>query len=422
MPESTQFNSGAEPLWELIVDSATRGDLEAHLSLFILQSSLRSIEATDLAAPWLSALTSVLGRALPTGPLNRPQDVATLGLRLALGRDHSRAEEFARDARREIARQPLPPAACIRDDIRVLLGIAAGVGRVAPASAADIVAILQDRQHLCSFYQACLDIFAEALLEGSGTLGPELAVRATSLLTMPSASRPPAESRDRIAAFWLATRILDAEWRPTDAQLAALGRLIDDTARACRLLLRREPPALDPVDAAMLLDAMTAAPATKLTRVTEIDRLLTLTDRFSASASILANRQRDRTPLTLEDEYDLQDLFHALSVPVVRDIVREDPTPKLAGRSSRLDFTSKSLQLGVELKYVRSASHGKEVRQELLVDEATYQAHPFVSTVIAFVYDPGSHIPLAERASFEADLSVTITIEARAVRYIVRVR
>jgi len=304
----------------------------------------------------------------------------------------------------------------------VLLGIAAGIGRIAPGLAADVIPILRQRHHLCSVQQACLDTLAEALLSGSTAISAQLAPRAYDLLTAPTISRPPAEDRDRIAAFWLATRLLDSEWRPNDSQLAALGNLIDDTARASRPMLRRVHPALDPLDAAMLLDAMTAAPATQLTRASGLDRLLLLVDRFSASVAVLAHRQRDRTPLTIEDEYDVQDLFHALSIAIVPDIVREDPTSKLAGRSSRLDFTSKSLRLGVELKHVRSGSHAKEVREELLVDEATYQVHPFVETVIAFVNDPGAHIPLAERAAFEADLSVTVTIEGRRVRYLVRIR
>ncbi len=55
------------------------------------------------------------------------------------------------------------------------------------------------------------------------------------------------------------------------------------------------------------------------------------------------------------------------------------------------------------------------------VDEATYQVHPYIDTVLAFVHDPAGHIPLAERPAFEADLSVTISIEGRRVRYLVRV-
>lgn len=422
MQNAAQQIADGDALWSCIADAVPRGDLEAHLALFLLNSALRSSEPSALSAPWSGALASVLSIQLPPPPLRRPQDVATLGLRLALWRESGRTDEFALDARREIAREPLPPAACLRDDERVLLGIAAGIGRVVPSLGSEILPILRDRQHQCSLRRACLDVFAEALLTGSPAMGADLAIRAYHLLATPTTARPPAEDRDRIAAFWLATRLFDAGWRPTDSQLAALTGLMDDTARACRMMLRRDHGVLDPLDAAMLLDAMTAAPATQLARASGLDRVLAVVDRFSASAAVLANRQRERTPLTVEDEYDLQDVFHALSIPVVPDIVREDPVPKIAGKSSRLDFTSKALRLGIELKYVRNGSHAKEVREELLVDEATYQVHPYIDTVIGFVHDPGGHIPLAERAAFEADLSVTIAIDARRVRYLVRVR
>ncbi len=177
MQNAAHSSSDGEALWNYVVDAATRGDLEAHLALFLLQSSLRSNGLGALSAPWSVSLAAVLGVPLPPAPLRRPQDVATLGLRLVLGRELDRTSEFAVDARREIAREPLPPAACLRDDERVLLGIAAGIGCAAPSLSAEVLPILRDRHHQCSLHRACLDTFAEALLAGSPALGADLAVR-----------------------------------------------------------------------------------------------------------------------------------------------------------------------------------------------------------------------------------------------------
>jgi hypothetical protein len=73
----------------------------------------------------------------------------------------------------------------------------------------------------------------------------------------------------------------------------------------------------------------------------------------------------------------------ALALPVVPDLTEEDPAPKIAGRGCRLDFSSKASRLGFELKHVKSPAHAKAVREEVLVDERTYQEHPYVGRPLA---------------------------------------
>ncbi len=145
-------------------------------------------------------------------------------------------------------------------------------------------------------------------------------------------------------------------------------------------------------------------------------------DSFPASAGILAARARKRPPFEINDEYDVQDLFNALVRPGVPDIVPEDPTPKLAGKGSRLDFTSKATRLGFEVKHVKSAGHATTVREEILIDEASYLEHPYVDSVVAFIWDPHRYMPDAARFVFERDLSQTVNVQGRTVQYIVRVR
>jgi len=62
------------------------------------------------------------------------------------------------------------------------------------------------------------------------------------------------------------------------------------------------------------------------------------------------------------------------------------------------------------------------VREEILIDESTCQIHPYVETVVAFLYDPDRHIPTEDRVAFEADLSQTVSVAGRTVRYVTRVR
>jgi hypothetical protein len=231
----------------------------------------------------------------------------------------------------------------------------------------------------------------------------------------------PVTDADRIVAFWLATRLLDAPWTPTDDQLRVLDEIITAGQRAARtVLLGRWPIPL--LDAAFILDAFIASPIHSLARRSALDGVLAIIDAFPNSSSVLAERKRSRLPFKINDEYDVQDLFFALVLPVVPDIVAEDPAPKVAGHSTRLDFTSKATRLGFEINHVKSKAHAAKVREEIILDERTYQEHPYIDTVVAFVSDPNQEIPLHERTAFEADLSQKVAVAGRSIRYIVRVR
>jgi hypothetical protein len=214
---------------------------------------------------------------------------------------------------------------------------------------------------------------------------------------------------------------LDAEWEPACAELEVLGKLLDDFRRTTdAAILAGE--VRTPLDSALILDADGASPSQRLVRRSAVESVLAVVDSFAGSAAVLANRRENRPGLTIKDEYDVQDLFFALSLPVLPDLVPEDPAPKVANKASRIDFVSRGTGLAVELKFLKSKGDAARVRTEILVDEATYQEHPYVETVVVFVHDPETYISLSGRTAFEADLSKTVMVGSRSVRYIVRVR
>lgn len=399
----------------------SRRDLEGHLVALLFHTGFHVPEGAAVTAPWTAEIRDMLTcDPVPPGPLRRAQDVATVGVQLALGGGSPHRDDYGAVARRELARAPLAPAACVRDDERLLLGVAAGVGAAASDTASDLVSICRAREYTAPIRQVVVDLLAEALAEGAPRLTSSICRRAYRHLTTPSPGRPPVNDADRIAALWLATRLLDAVWEPTDLELAALDGIICDGHRTSALLLTAGRP-FTPLDAAFVLDALSASPLRRIARRTTIEAVLAIVDAFPKSAAVLATRKRGRLGFAITDEYDVQDLFFALVLPTVSDIVEEDPAPKIAGKSSRLDFTSKTARLGFEIKHVKSTHHADTVREEILIDERTYQEHPYIDTVVVFVYDPASHIPLHERKAFEADLSKSITIEGRSIRYITRV-
>jgi hypothetical protein len=236
----------------------------------------------------------------------------------------------------------------------------------------------------------------------------------------PAGQRPPVADDDRITLYWLATRLLESAWQPTDENLRTLESVVAEARRAA--LTHAATGMLPPFDAAMFLDAVTWSPPLSIVRRTALEYVLSVIDSFPACTEILASRARDRPPFVIGDEYDVQDLFHALVRPTVPDLVPEDTTPKLAGKWSRLDFTSKATRLGFELKHVKSVNHATTVREELLIDEATYHEHPYIDTVVAFISDPHQYISNALRPAFERDLSRAVSVNGRTVHYIVRVR
>lgn len=76
--------------------------------------------------------------------------------------------------------------------------------------------------------------------------------------------------------------------------------------------------------------------------------------RFDKAARALGNRSRPgKLPFTIADEYDVQDLLYAILKPLVPDLTTEDPVPKCAGDAGRIDLTSRSLGLAIEVKFAK---------------------------------------------------------------------
>jgi len=109
--------------------------------------------------------------------------------------------------------------------------------------------------------------------------------------------------------------------------------------------------------------------------------------RFHLVARQLRSRYGDRNTLSVADEYDVQDLLHALLWLHFEDVRAEEWTPSYAGKASRMDFLLKTEQIVVETKKTRPSLTAKEVGSELIEDIARYEKHPDCSALVCFVYD-----------------------------------
>ena len=126
-------------------------------------------------------------------------------------------------------------------------------------------------------------------------------------------------------------------------------------------------------------------------------------NRFHLVARQLRSRHDNRDTINVEDEYDVQDLFHALLTLEFDDIRPEEWTPSYAGSASRTDFLLKQEQIVVEIKKTRKDLGAKQVGEQLIIDIKRYKSHPDCKALICFVYDPEGRI--ANPRGIENDLN-----------------
>lgn len=140
-----------------------------------------------------------------------------------------------------------------------------------------------------------------------------------------------------------------------------------------------------------------------VTDLTSIEKVELIIRKFHQVARQLRSRYSDRPTIEIEDEYDVQDLFHGLLKLYFDDVRAEEYTPSYAGAASRVDFLLKSEQIIIEIKKTRKGLSAKEVGEQLIIDSQRYQAHPDCNQLICFVYDPEGRI--ANPRGIENDLT-----------------
>ena len=120
-----------------------------------------------------------------------------------------------------------------------------------------------------------------------------------------------------------------------------------------------------------------------------LDTILVLCRRFHLFSMQLRRRYGGRDAVSIQDEYDVQDLFHAIFLLPSDDVRAEEVTPSCAGNSSRVDFYLPDARLVVEVKMTRQSLQQRQVADELIKDAARYAAMERVETLVCLVYDPG---------------------------------
>lgn len=145
-------------------------------------------------------------------------------------------------------------------------------------------------------------------------------------------------------------------------------------------------------------------------QVEAFEKIELIANRFHIIARQLQQRRHDnnspRSTLKINDEYDVQDLFHALLRLFFDDVRSEEWTPSYAGGASRIDFLLKTEQVLVETKMTRPGlTKAREISDQLIIDSDRYRVHADCKMLVAFVYDPQEY--LHNPIGIERDLTKT---------------
>lgn len=135
---------------------------------------------------------------------------------------------------------------------------------------------------------------------------------------------------------------------------------------------------------------------------TNFDAILSLCRSFPRFARQLQERDRSKPPLLIEDEYDLQYLFHALLKLDFPRVKAEEYTPSYAAKSSRIDFYLKADGIALELKLTSPTLRDKELGKQLIDDSRRYRQVPGCKALVCYVHDEGH---LREPETLEEELS-----------------
>jgi REase_DpnII-MboI len=139
-------------------------------------------------------------------------------------------------------------------------------------------------------------------------------------------------------------------------------------------------------------DEKVTTPGSATTTADPLVMIEQIIKRFHPIARQLRERYNSRDTLLIVDEYDAQDLLHALLLMFFDDVRPEEWAPSYAATSSRMDFLLYKEKVVVEVKMTRTGLKQGDLIDQLIVDRARYEQHQRCETLVCFIYDPEGRI------------------------------
>ena len=99
-----------------------------------------------------------------------------------------------------------------------------------------------------------------------------------------------------------------------------------------------------------------------------------------------------RSTVNIEDEFDVQDLMHALLRQHFDDIGTDEWMPSYADGGSRTTFLLDHDRLAIVVKKTRAGLSRKDLADQVKVDADRYRARGRCTHLLCFIYDPEGRI------------------------------
>jgi len=154
------------------------------------------------------------------------------------------------------------------------------------------------------------------------------------------------------------------------------------------------PPQLQPRPSMPIGSSSDQGPATQSPQAgtDPVERVKTLCCRFHSVARQLRLRGEYRATLSVEDEFDAQDLLHALLRIQFDNIDTDEWTPSYSSGAPRTTLLLNDGRLAVIVKKTRPGLNAKDLTDQLRIDIERYQSHGRCTTLLCFMYDPEGRI------------------------------
>ena len=117
----------------------------------------------------------------------------------------------------------------------------------------------------------------------------------------------------------------------------------------------------------------------------------------------------------LDDEYKIQDLVFILASSIISDLHYENPQSKNTGAltSTRIDFTSSSEKLFIEIKHASDKHKAKKIEKEISEDIIKYGKGKKFEHLLFFIYCHNYKFPNAK--DFEKNFSAIEIISGHKI-------
>jgi hypothetical protein len=133
------------------------------------------------------------------------------------------------------------------------------------------------------------------------------------------------------------------------------------------------------------------------------DFIKLLCTRFHAVARQLRLRKEYRATLEVEDEFDMQDLIHAMLRLQFDDVELDEWTPSYTEGAPRTTFLLNHGRLAIVVKKTRAGLNKKELGEQVKIDTARYSTRNRCATLLCLIYDPEGRI--GNPRGLESDLT-----------------